>query len=60
MAFDTKAKDNKPIVDYLKASIALVVDPTTTSRTTIRRTLSEMGAKTSNVEIAEDYLKRRG
>ncbi len=47
------AKENKPIVEYLGGAKALVLDPNSSSRATIRRLLSAVGMKTSNVEAME-------
>lgn len=50
LPFDASSKVNKPIVSFFNNSKALVLESTAGSRTTVRRLLSSVGVKTSNVE----------
>lgn len=55
MVFDVHDKANKPLLDYLSSRIALVVDTSSASRSTVRKLLGSLGMKTSNVDTAENY-----
>jgi tetratricopeptide (TPR) repeat protein len=50
---DISSKENVPLVKFLEKSRALILEPTSGNRTTIRRLLSALGMKTANVEAME-------
>lgn len=55
MAFNPKSPENKPIVQYLQGSKALIVDPTSITKSAIRKVLLSFGMKIQDIEVAESY-----
>lgn len=53
--FDPQDKANKPILDYFENKIWLVVDASASTRTSIKKSVAQLGAKLSNMLDADNF-----
>jgi len=53
LSFDVKAKENQPIVNFMKSSRALVLDSAAASRSAIRSLLSSLGVPSLQIKAVE-------
>jgi tetratricopeptide (TPR) repeat protein len=54
--FDPQDKKNKPVLDYFENKTWLIVDSSSSTRTSIKKSIAQIGAKMSNI-IDADNLK---
>lgn len=53
--FDPTEKKNKPILDYFENKSWLVVEMSSSTRTSIKKTITQLGAKMSNMFDADNF-----
>lgn len=54
--FDSTAKENKPIIDYFEHKTWLILDTSGSSRSSIKKSITNLGSKIANMHDADNVI----
>ena len=54
--FDPKDKNNKPLLDYFENKSWLVIEISSSTRNSLKKTITQLGSKMSNMHDADNFL----